>query len=167
MTERSGDTGKLLDYVERFADILTDSGMQRMSARVFAYVLVDDADTYTAAEIAEGIGISLAAVSGAVRDLTTAGLLLKGRRASTRADIYRLNDEDIWGSVMLDRGPILNRYLEVALEGVRTLPEGAGRDRIRQTADFMEFVKVEMAAMRERWTEHRARLSEARGRGEA
>jgi hypothetical protein len=75
----------LLEYVEQFAAILTASGMQRMSARVFTYILVDDADTYTAAEIAEGLSISLAAVSGAVRELIAAGLLAKGRRASTRS----------------------------------------------------------------------------------
>lgn len=156
--EQGTERKDVLEYVEQFAAILNDSGLQRMTARVFSYVLVDDADTYTAAEIAEGLGISLAAVSGAVRELTTAGLLIKGRRPSTRADVYRLNDDDIWGSIMLDRSPVINRYRDLALSGIETLPEGPGRDRIAQTAAFMEFVDHEMAQMRVRWNERRAEL---------
>jgi hypothetical protein len=148
----------LLEYVEQFAGLLSDSGLQRMSARVFSYVLVDDADTYTAAEIAEGLSISLAAVSGAVRELTTAGLLFKTRRASTRADVYRLKDEDLWGSIMLDRSPIIQRYRDLAIDGVENLPDGPGRDRLIQTAAFMEFVDEEMGLMREHWNARRDEL---------
>ncbi|MCD0446162.1 MarR family transcriptional regulator [Glycomyces sp. A-F 0318] len=161
MEEHSAERRALLEYVEQFAAILTASGMQRMSARVFTYILVDDADTYTAADIAEGLSISLAAVSGAVRELIAAGLLIKGRRASTRADVYRLNDDDIWGSIMLDRTGFLDRYRETAIAGVETLPEGPGRDRLIQTAAFMEFTKSEMAAMRDRWNARRAEIAAA------
>jgi hypothetical protein len=158
MEEHTEERKALLEYVERFAGLLIASGLQRMSARIFSYILVDDAETYTAAEVAEGLGISLAAVSGAVRELTTAGLLIKGRRTSTRADVYRLNDDDIWGSIMLDRGPIIDRYRELAIVGIDTMPEGPGRDRLIQTAAFMEFVDHEMAAMRTRWNERRREL---------
>jgi len=151
----------LLDYVEQFAEILSTSGMQRMSSRVFTYVLVDDADTYTAAELAEGLGISLAAVSGAVRELLSAGLVVKGRRPSTRADVYRLNDDDVWGSIMLDRTDFLDRYQQTAIVGIETLPDGPGRDRIVQTAAFMEFMKHELYVMRQHWNEQREELSAA------
>lgn len=162
MPDRLSDRADLRDYVERFAEILVASGMQRMSSRVFSYILIDDAVTYTAAELADGLDVSLAAISGAVRELTSVGLLYKSRRPGTRADVYQLNDDDIWGSIMLDRTPILDRYRDVALDGVRALPAGAGRDRLQQTADYMEFAKTEMAAMRERWNEHRRRLREER-----
>jgi hypothetical protein len=158
MEQHTAERRALLEYVEQFAGLLSDSGLQRMSARVFSYVLVDDADTYTAAEIAEGLSISLAAVSGAVRELTTAGLLFKTRRASTRADVYRLKDEDLWGSIMLDRSPIIQRYRDLAIDGVENLPDGPGRDRLIQTAAFMEFVDEEMALMREHWNERRDEL---------
>jgi predicted transcriptional regulator len=158
MEQHTAERRALLEYVEQFAGLLSDSGLQRMSARVFSYVLVDDADTYTAAEIAEGLSISLAAVSGAVRELTTAGLLFKTRRASARADVYRLKDEDLWGSIMLDRSPIIQRYRDLAIDGMAKLPDGPGRDRLIQTAAFMEFVDEEMALMREHWNERRDEL---------
>ncbi|SDE29369.1 GbsR/MarR family transcriptional regulator [Glycomyces harbinensis] len=161
MEEHSAERKALLEYVEQFAAILTSSGMQRMAARVFTYILVDDDDTYTAADIAEGLGISLAAVSGAVRELLAAGLLFKGRRASTRADVYRLNDADIWGSIMLDRSGFLDRYRDTAVIGIEALPDGPGRDRLIQTAAFMEFAKVEMRLMHDHWNERRAEISAA------
>jgi hypothetical protein len=161
MDEHTAERKAMLDYVEQFAAILSSSGMQRMSARVFTYILVDDADTYTAADIADGLSISLAAVSGAVRELIAAGLLIKGRRPSTRADVYRLNDDDIWGSIMLDRTGFIDRYRDTALIGIETLPDGPGRDRLIQTAAFMEFIKVEMRLMRDHWNERRVELSVA------
>ncbi|HEX2144362.1 MAG TPA: hypothetical protein VHG10_07635 [Glycomyces sp.] len=159
MKDRTDERKEILEYVERFAGVLNDSGLQRMTARVFSYVLIDDADTYTAAEVAEGLDISLAAVSGAVRELANAGLLIKGRRTSTRADVYRLNDSDIWGTVMLDRSPIVDRYLQIAVEGLESLPAGPGRSRIAQTAAFMEFMKTEMGTIRELWLARRGELT--------
>ncbi|MEU6245924.1 helix-turn-helix domain-containing protein [Glycomyces sp. NPDC047010] len=161
MEEHSAERKAMLDYVEQFAAILVGSGMQRMAARVFTYILVDDEETYTAAEIAEGLSISLAAVSGAVRELLAAGLVFKTRRASTRADVYRLNDEDIWGGIMLDRSGFLDRYRDTAVVGIETLPVGPGRDRLIQTAAFMEFIKVEMRLMHEHWRERKLEISAA------
>jgi DNA-binding transcriptional regulator GbsR (MarR family) len=161
MEEHTAERKARLEYVEQFASILVTSGMQRMAARVFTYLLVDDGETYTAADIAEGLSISLAAVSGAVRELLAASLVIKTRRPSTRADVYRLNEEDIWGSIMLDRSGFLNRYQDTAVIGIDALPEGPGRQRLVQTAAFMEFVKVEMRLMHEHWNERRHELSAA------
>ncbi|WP_030155178.1 GbsR/MarR family transcriptional regulator [Glycomyces sp. NRRL B-16210] len=159
MDGQDAERRRLRDFVEQFALILSSSGLQRMSARVFSYILVDDEETYTAAEIAEGLSISLAAVSGSVRELIAAGLLTKGRRPSTRADVYRLNDDDIWGSIMLDRDNFLERYRDTAITGIETLPAGPGRDRLVQTAAFMEFLQDEMAQLRGRWHDRRHELS--------
>jgi hypothetical protein len=63
------DHDLLLRFVERFALELTNLGMARMPARVFAYVLADDAERYTAAELADALRVSPAAISGAVRTL--------------------------------------------------------------------------------------------------
>ncbi|PRY61765.1 GbsR/MarR family transcriptional regulator [Glycomyces artemisiae] len=168
MEEHSDERKAMLDYVEQFSAILISSGMQRMAARVFTYILVDDEETYTAAEIAEGLSISLAAVSGAVRELLAAGLVFKTRRPSTRADVYRLNDDDIWGGIMLDRSGFLDRYRDTAVIGIETLPAGPGRERLVQTAAFMEFIKEEMRLMHEHWRERKLEISaayEARRRG--
>ena len=85
----------LLRGVERFALILNGSGMPRMASRVFAYVLAEDSDRYTAAELAEGLRVSPAAISGALRYLLDTRMIFKEREPGTRADLYRIYDDDV------------------------------------------------------------------------
>ena len=66
-------------FVERFTALLIDGGMPRMPALVFSRVLAEDSGQLTAAEIAERLDVSPAAVSGAVRYLTRVGMLVRTR----------------------------------------------------------------------------------------
>ena len=54
----------LAHAVERLGQVLEKSGVPRMPARVFAYILADDRSVYTAAELAQGLHVSPAAISG-------------------------------------------------------------------------------------------------------
>ena len=76
--------------------MLVDGGVPRMPARAFAALLATDTGRLTAAELAEALQVSPAAVSGAVRYLTQTQ---PGRRATrepgSRRDVYRLGD-DLW-----------------------------------------------------------------------
>ncbi len=69
----------LLRVVERIALILNEAGIPRMPARVLAFMLADDADRYSAAALAEGLRVSPAAISAAVRYLTARRILVKER----------------------------------------------------------------------------------------
>ena len=69
----------LLRVVERIALILNEAGIPRMPARVLAYMLADDADRYSAAALADGVRVSPAAISGAVRYLTATRMVVKER----------------------------------------------------------------------------------------
>ena len=107
---RAQDPDKLMAAVERVAALLVDSGIPRMAGRVFAYALAEDADRYTAADFAEALQISPAAVSGAVRFLTRARLLFRERVPGQRADVYRVYDDDVWSTIMAARLPILEEW---------------------------------------------------------
>ncbi|WP_025273789.1 GbsR/MarR family transcriptional regulator [Haloglycomyces albus] len=148
------DNETLLDFVERFAQLLADAGLQKMTARVFAYILADDATSYTAAELAHGLSVSRAAISGAVRELNTMGLIAKTRRSDTRSDVYNIDSGDVWGRIMFARVPLVRRYREVAEAGAAELPAGPGSERLRQTAEFMAFMETEMSAMQRKWERH-------------
>ncbi len=150
------DHDKLLRFVERFALVLTQSGMPRMPARVFAYVLAEDAEKYTAAELARGLRVSLAAISGAVRYLVQAGLLTREREPGSRSDQYRIFDEDVWGTIISQRTSILQMYEDAAAEGVKLLkPGSAGARRMRETQEFYAFLRAEQPRAIERWREYR------------
>ena len=153
-SEEARPTGReaLLWFVERFALMLTDAGMERMPARVFAYALAEDSDRYTAAELAEGLGVSRAAISGATRTLVQAGLLGKEREPGARVDHYRVYDEDVWAAISAQRLPILDRYRDVVANGVDQLgPDTRGGRRLLQTQAYFEFMASKMPAVIEEW----------------
>lgn len=147
----------LLRYVERFAQVLRESGMSPMAARVFAYALADDADRYTAAELAEGLRVSPAAISGAVRYLVQVGLLARDRQPGTHGGVYSLYTDDIWYQIYRSQLGQLRRYQEVAAEGVSVVgADTPGGRRLRETADFFGFLDAEYPAVMERWHARRS-----------
>jgi DNA-binding transcriptional regulator GbsR (MarR family) len=148
----------VLRFVERFALLLSEAGLPRMAARVFAYVLADDAESYSARDLAEGLRVSPAAISGAVRMLVQAGMLAKERAPGGRVDHYRVYDDDVWSAIMLQRRPVLERYEEVMAEGVAKLgPDRRGARRVEETLEFYRFMNNDLLLLIERWKEHRRR----------
>ena len=146
------DDDVLLEVVERFSVLLTEAGMPRMPARVFSYVLAEDADRYTAGQLAAGLGVSAAAISGAVRLLVQAGLLEKGREPGSRSDDYRIDDDDVWSAILLHRLPLLERWERISAEAVGQLgPSTRGGRRLRETQAYFHFLRSELPRLQERW----------------
>ncbi|WP_306474052.1 GbsR/MarR family transcriptional regulator [Streptomyces sp. Ru87] len=156
-------------FVERFASELTDAGMTRMSARVFAALLASESGALNSAELGERLHISPAAVSGAVRYLTQLGLIGREREPGSRRERYRVHS-DQWYETYSRRNQVLTRWVDTMRTGVEALGEDtAAGQRIDETLAFFEFLHAESAAMMDRWTVRRARLREqgrlARGEG--
>src|SRR5690606_26239492 len=82
-------------FVERFASDMTEAGMQRMAARVFACLMTAPGAVLSAAELAERLRVSPAAVSGAVRYLSQIHLVSRERQPGSRRELYRLHP-DVW-----------------------------------------------------------------------
>lgn len=149
-------------FVEQFAVLLNDGGLQRMPARVFAYVLASDAETHTAADLAEGLRVSPAAVSGAVRLLIDIGILVKDRVPGDRVDHYRLYSDDVWATIIGRQEPMFRNIDGMFADGLRALAAGPGRRRIHETREFYRFVHAQLEVAAARWRAHRAALLELR-----
>ena len=142
----------LLRAVERFAHPMEMSGMPRMAARVLAYVLTDDSDRYTASDLSEGLQVSPAAISGAVRYLLDARLLFREREPGLRSDLYRAHDADVWSTIMAARLPVLDHVALGIDEAIGLVGEDTrGGRRLVETREFLRFVQREMGDMLERW----------------
>ena len=142
----------LLWFVERFALMLSEAGMERMPARVFAYALAEDSDSYTAAELADGLGVSRAAISVATRSLVQAGLLGREREPGAKVDHYRVYDDDVWAAIYAQRLPLLDRYAEVVGEAVDLIGvDTRGGRRLLQTLAYFHFLAAEMPKLIEDW----------------
>ena len=140
--------------VERLGQIMESMGIPRMPARVFAFVLADDQSAYTAAELAHGLDVSPAAISGAVRYLTDTHLVVRERNPAGRGDLFRVRDGDIWGTIQAARLPMLDRIIETVGEAVELLPPGsAGRARVEETRQYFTFIREDARGLDQRWRE--------------
>jgi DNA-binding transcriptional regulator GbsR (MarR family) len=142
-------------FVERFAAILQDSGVPPMPARVFVALLSTDSGSLTAAQLAERLQASPAAISGAVRYLVQVSLIGREREPGSRRDRYRVWD-DAWYEATLRREHLLARWEESAREGIEVLGAGtAAGQRMAESQAFFAFLRREMPALLERWREER------------
>lgn len=150
------DEAAVARFVERFAATLADAGFPRMPARAFVALLTTDAGHLTAAELAEKLQVSPAAVSGAVRYLVQVELAGRTREPGARRDHYVVHD-DVWYEANVNKGPLYRRWSELLREGAAALgedtPAGA---RINQSRAFFDFLTDEMPALLKRWREYQA-----------
>jgi DNA-binding transcriptional regulator GbsR (MarR family) len=153
------DDAAVARFVERFASILETSGMPRMPARVFVALLAADSGVLTAAQLAEGLGASPAAISGAVRYLAQVGLITRAREPGSRRDRYRV-DDDAWYEALLRREHLLARFEDGASEGVGVLgADTPAGQRMATSRDLFAFLRREMPRLLERWHEERDALT--------
>lgn len=142
-------------YVEDLALTLTQVGMQRMAARVFAALTVTDSGRTTATDLSEQLCVSPAAVSGAVRYLDQVGMVVKERDPGERRDHYRVLD-DFWFTQYFKRDRALRRWRDNTLQGIEAVgPDSPAGVRLAHMADFLEFLIKEMPALFERWQRER------------
>jgi hypothetical protein len=92
-------------------------------------------------------------VSGAVRYLTQAGMISRGREPGARVDDYRIHD-DVWYETYAHRGEMLARWEHAMDEGAAALGRDtpAGR-RLEETREFFAFLREELPALMARWRE--------------
>ena len=130
----TGPKDPLFGYIERFASVMVAAGMPPMPSRVFVALMVTDSGRLTAAELAEMLRISPAAVSGAVRYLIQLGLVHKERVPGSRRDYYRLPD-NVWHDMLRLRDQVMTRWTALVREGIDLVGRGhpgrrpAGRAR--------------------------------------
>jgi DNA-binding transcriptional regulator GbsR (MarR family) len=142
-------------FIERFALNLTEAGMARMPARVFATVLVAEDGRRTAAELAGQLGVSPAAISGAVRYLTQLRLVSRGREPGERVDHYRVSS-GTWYEAIARRDEMVARWLVDLEDGVKAVgPDTAAGARLEETRQFFAYLLDEVPRMLDRWRARR------------
>ncbi|PRX44632.1 DNA-binding transcriptional regulator GbsR (MarR family) [Prauserella shujinwangii] len=149
------DEAAVRRYVEDLALTLTQLGLQRMAARVFAALTVIDSGRMTAAELAETLSVSPAAISGAVRYLEQVGLVAKEREPGERRDHFRIYD-DFWFASYLKRDRMIRMWRDATFQGVAAVGADtpAGR-RLADMADFLDFMVKELPGLFDRWQRER------------
>jgi biotin operon repressor len=90
----AGNEAEVHAAVELAAAGFSAAGFPKMPARALMALVSSEEGRLTAAELSEKLGVSAAAVSGAVRYLQTAGFIQRVSQPGSRRDIYALHDDE-------------------------------------------------------------------------
>lgn len=154
--DRGRDDKAVSEFVERFAGLLYESGVPRMPARVFVTLLTADADRLTAADLGARLGVSPAAVSGAVRYLIQVGLVSTTGEPGSRRLSYGV-PPNVWQHLLSGRNQIMSRWAALLRDGAGLLGPGSpAGERVADSADYFEFVAGELPRVLARWDEYKA-----------
>jgi DNA-binding transcriptional regulator GbsR (MarR family) len=138
-------------FVEQFASAMTEAGVPRMPARVFSALCASDSGRMTAAELAEALQVSPAAISGAVRYMIPLSLVRREREPGSRRDVFVV-DSDTWYEVTLHRDQPLARWQASVEEGVKVLgPDTPAGARMEETLLFFRFLRQQLPRLLEEW----------------
>ena len=139
------------DAAEELALVLTNHGLQRMTARVLAALLFTEKATMTLGELAERLQASSGAISGAIKMLTSVGLAERAPAPASRRDHYRLRD-DAWAVLFTNQNVVISAMQASAEAGIAaTVDDSLARQRLTQMHDFYAFLLSEIPALLDRW----------------
>ncbi len=146
-----GDSHEQHEAAEALALVLTSHGLQRMTARVMAALLFTEQASVTAGELGERLKASSGAISGAVKMLTSVGLVERVPAPGSRREHFRLRD-NAWAIQYTNQNEVTAAVINAAEAGIATTADGSlARQRLIQMRDFYEFVFEEIPALLDRW----------------
>ncbi|HAG58412.1 MAG TPA: hypothetical protein DIT15_11375 [Arthrobacter bacterium] len=126
-----------------------------MPARALMALVSSEDGSLTAAELAEKLGVSAAAVSGAVRYLQTVGYVQRVSQPGSRRDLYALHDDE-WYIASMRNSPIYQSLAALTDAIAEALPAGsAAGSRVAEMGRFYRFLDAKMPAILDDWEHER------------
>jgi DNA-binding transcriptional regulator GbsR (MarR family) len=142
---------ELQEAAEELAVVLTNHGLQRMTSRVLATLLFTEQPTTTMGELADRLQASTGAISGAIKMLTSVGLVERVPAPASRRDHYRLRD-NAWAVLYTNQNEVLAAMRKAAEAGIAATGSASlAGQRLIQMRDFYDFLLGEIPALLERW----------------
>lgn len=149
------DEQALSDYAERAASLLAGAGFPRMPARVLMALMVADGGL-TALQLAERLGASAAAISGAVRYLQTVAMVTRVPQQGSRRDLYEL-PHNAWYSASMSENRLYDAMLALSLPAIDAAggADSAAGGRIQEMTDFFRFVQRRLPELLAEWDQRK------------
>ena len=147
-------------FVEQMARMLADWGFPRMAGRVLFVMMGADEPALTAGELAERLGVSPAAISGAVRYLIHINMVVREPVPGSRRDRYRLVDDSFY-EVTIAKMTLIKTLADVADAGVTAAggPDTTAGARLANMRDFYVFTQESLPSILDEWAERKAQLA--------
>jgi DNA-binding transcriptional regulator GbsR (MarR family) len=142
---------------EQAAAVLTAAGFPKMPARVLMALTYAENGGLTAQELADHLGASAAAISGAVRYLQTINFVRRIAQPGSRRDRYESPD-NAWYLAVMNERPIYG-VLATLAESARTAidePDSEAAKRADDLARFYRFLEARLPEVMQEWETIRA-----------
>lgn len=154
--EPSRDEAAVRTFIENFSAQLAEFGIPRMAARVMIAEMAAEGNGVTAADLAQQLGASPAAISVALKYLTDLGLIVREPIPNSRRDRYRAVDHGWYTATLLQSGGLgrMGDTVAAGVEAVGGRDTDAGR-RLAEMRDFYRFLIEELDGIMARWTQSR------------
>jgi hypothetical protein len=150
------------EFAEQMAATLASAGFPRMAARVMMALMVTESGRLTADELMDRLGVSAAAVSGAVRFLQSLTIIRRRTIPGTRRHQYEL-PEHPWYDAASAQGPLYTQLIGLSEKGLTAMPDGSNvAHRTSEMVDYFRFLRERMPQLGEEW-----RASREQGQGTA
>ncbi|GAA5031710.1 GbsR/MarR family transcriptional regulator [Microbacterium fluvii] len=150
----AGGEHRAIEPAEQAAAMMTAAGMPRMPARVMMALVAAPGEGYTAADLADRLGVSAAAVSGAVRYLQRVHFIRRRAVPGDRRDRYELVPEVFYGSMTSNTA--LYEHSADLMDRIadETSDDAVAQERAAEMAAFFRFLAERMPRLIDEW-EHR------------
>lgn len=155
-----------IEFSARFGTMWSMSGASVLEGRIAGYLLVDESDGVTAAELTQELGISAGTVSSATRRLVDAGFVRRIRAPGSRADHF-IMDTDVWAGFLAREVPYLRAQRDLAASALNTVQPGTeAHARVVNMHDYMSWL-VDDLDLAGSWAARKAEIDSTRGRPQA
>jgi DNA-binding transcriptional regulator GbsR (MarR family) len=152
MDERAErDEHLAVEPAEQAAAMMTAAGMPRMPARVMMALVAAPEGGYTAADLGERLGVSAAAVSGAVRYLQQVHFIQRRTRPGDRREHYELLHGTFYGSIA-SNSAVYERMADfVSRIAAESQSDPVVVARAEEMSSFFRFLSRRMPQLVDEW----------------
>lgn len=149
-------TDQQKELIEKLGVYLEESGIQPVTARVQALLLIADNTELTFEEIQNTLGISKSSTSGAINMLLTIKRIEYITKPGDRKRYFRSRIRD-WQLQFKEKIDGLANIAEIYSEVLeQRSPETTDFNQsLKELIDFLDFFKIEVQGIFERWQEKR------------
>ena len=147
------------NFVEEVGIVFEQTGLPRMTGRVFGWLLISDPPYQSPAELAEVLMASKGSISTTIRLLTQLGLLERFVIPGERHGHFRLREDALLRTIQHGLEDEIKLFRTIAQKGLGLMKDQASirRHWLEEMYDRYTFLEKEFPALMERWQrEHRS-----------
>lgn len=149
--------------VEEFGLLYEQMGVTRMAGRVSGYLLMCDPPVQSLTQIAEALGVSKAAVSGAAHVLLQFGVAELVGEPGQRGDFYRALPGQMDSMLRLDHVRTLHALLDRGLASVADKDQTQSNYALMHDLRYFSvFLETEIPGVIARWQRHQVESAATR-----